>query len=317
MKNELVVVQSNRLIEAHYKQQYTAQEQKMVLWIVSEIHKEWWFTKKYEHKTITISAQKYAELMEIDVNNVYRRAEEVGKNLMQKVFKIRSGNGWEMFSWLYHMKYENGLIEVSIAPAILPHIIAIGETFTKFGLENILCLNSSHAIKVYQILAQYKAAKEKTITLDEFKSTLGIGGHKAYDRYDNVKTKILEISKREINKKTDLIISYSEIKTGKKVTTLKFKITQKPNQEAQAKKEFERYILQLPDGDTIKTLFQTHGFDQTLVKNKFQEFLAEKAVNYDPESSKPIILKNFNQEALSPILRAGKFNLNIEEKKND
>ena len=291
MENDLVVVQSNRLIEAHYKQQYTVQEQKMVLWIIGEIHKEYWFTKKYEHKTITISAQKYAELMDITVDNVYRRAEEVGKNLMQKVFRIRRGNGWEMFSWLYHMKYENGLIEVSIAPAILPHIIALEETFTKFGLENILYLNSSYAIKVYQILAQYKTIKEKTITVDELKSMLGINSEKAYNRYDNVKAKILAISKREINKKTDLTISYSEIKTGKKVTSLKFKITQKPNQETQAKKEFEKYIFQLPSGDTIKTLFQTHGFDQTLVRTKFQEFLAEKVVNYDPQSSKPITVR--------------------------
>lgn len=295
MKNNLVVVQSNRLIEAHYKQQYTAQEQKMVLWIIGEIRKEYHFTKKYEHKTITISAKKYAELMDTTVNNIYVRAEEIGKNLMRKVFKIRNGDGWEIFSWLCHMKYENGSIEVSIAPAIVPHIIAIGETFTKFGLENVLYLNSSHAIKVYQILAQYKTAKEKTISLDEFKSILGINSERAYNLYANIKRKILEISKREINKKTDLTISYSEIKTGKKVTTLKFKITQKPNQETQAKKEFERYILQLPDGDTIKTLFQTHGFDQTLVKNKFQEFLVEKVVNYEPESPKPIILKPTNK----------------------
>lgn len=294
MENNLVVVQSNKLVEAHYKQQYTIQEQRMVLWIISEIHKEYWFTKKYEHKTIVISAQKYAELMGITVDNIYRRAEEIGKSLMQKVFKIKSGNGWEMFSWLCHMKYENGLIEVSIAPAILPHIIGLGETFTKFGLENILYLNSSHAIKVYQILAQYKTVKETTITVDDLRSMLGINSEKAYSRYDNVKAKILEISKREINNKTDLTISYLEIKTGKKVTSLKFKITQKPNQEKQAKKEFEKYILQLPEGNSLKATFQNYGFDQAIVKIEFQKFLFEEILNYDPESSKPIILKKCN-----------------------
>lgn len=297
MKNELVV-QSNKLIEAHYKQQYTVQEQRMVYWVISEIHKEDYFGKKYEHKTITISAQKYAELTGIDVKDIYKRAQEVGDNLMQKVITIRKNDGWEMFHWVESMKYHKNtaLIEVLIAPAIIPYIVDLKEKFTKFRLENILYLRSSHAIKLYQLLAHYKYnTDEREITLDELKSMLGINDEKGYALFSNIKIKILEISKREINEKTDLTISYSMIKTGKKVTSIKFKITQKPNQEVQAKKEFEQHILQLPNGDTLKTLFQTHGFDQTLVKNKFQEFLVEKVVNYDPESTKPIILKKFNQ----------------------
>lgn len=293
MGNELVV-QSNKLIEAHYKQQYTVQEQRMVYWVISAIHKEDYFGKKYEHKTITISAQKYAELIGADIKDIYKRAQEVGDNLMQKVITIRKDNGWEMFHWVESMKYHKStaLIEVLIAPAIIPYIVDLKEKFTKFRLENILYLRSSHAIKLYQLLAHYKhSTDEREITLDELKSMLGINDEKGYALFGNIKIKILEISKREINKKTDLTISYSTIKTGKKVTSIKFKITQKPNQETQAKKEFEQYILQLPDGNTMKTLFQTHGFDQTLVKAKFQEFLAEKVVNYNPESSKPITVR--------------------------
>lgn len=291
-----IVVQSNKLVEAHYKQQYTTQEQRMVLWVISEIHKEDRFlTQRYEHKSIKISAQKYAELMDITVDDVYKRAQEIGDNLMQKVLKIKTGkNSWEMFHWVSQMIYENGLIEVLITPAILPYIIDLKEKFTAFRLENILYLRSSHAIKLYQILTQYKLIGEREITVDDFKSMLGINEQKTYAMFGKIKSKILEISKREINEKTDLIISYSTIKTGKKITSIKFKITQKPNQEIQAKKEFEKHILQLPDGNSLKTLFQLHGFDQTLVKQEFQKFLTEKVINYDSGSSKPIILKKYS-----------------------
>ena len=105
MKNNLVV-QSNKLVEAHYKQQYTVQEQRMVLWVISEIHKEDYFkAQKYEHKKIIISAQKYANLIGIHVNDVYKRAQEIGDNLMQKVITIKLEGGWEMFHWVEHMKY--------------------------------------------------------------------------------------------------------------------------------------------------------------------------------------------------------------------
>jgi plasmid replication initiation protein len=298
--NNSVVVQSNKLIEAHYKQQYTVQELRMVLWVISEINKQEHYNKikkqeyKYKHQEITISAQKYAELMDITVDDVYKRAKEIGNNLMQKVLTISTDDqGWKMLHWLEVMEYikTTATIKVLISSEIIPYIIKLHREFTQFRLENILHLRSSYAIKLYQILAQYKLLGEREITVDILRNMLGINEQKTYSLFAKIKSKILEISKREINKKTDLTISYSEIKTGKKVTALKFKITQKPNQETQAKKEFEKYILQLPDGDTIKTLFQTHGFNQTLVKTKFQEFLAEKVVNYNPESSKPITIK--------------------------
>jgi plasmid replication initiation protein len=291
-----LVVQSNKLIEAHYKQQYTIQEQRMVLWVISEIHKEDYFAKKYKHKIISISAQKYSELVGIDVKDIYKRAQEIGDNLMQKVITIKIDGGWEMFHWVESMKYHKGtaIIEVLISSTILPYIIDLKEKFTAFRLENILYLNSSYAIKLYQILAQYKQIGERELTLADFKNMLGIIDSKTFKLYGNVKLKILEISKREINEKTDLIISYSAIKTGKKITSIKFKITQKPNQEIQAKKEFEKYILQLPEGNNLKAMFQTYGFDQASVRIKFKNFLLEKITNYDPESSKPIILKKCN-----------------------
>lgn len=289
-----IVVQSNKLIESHYKQQYTVQEQRMVLWVISEIHKEDYFkTQKYENKTITISAQKYAELMDINIADVYKRTQEIGDNLMQKVITIKTDNGWEMFHWVDIMKYHKGtaIIEVTISSAIIPYIIDLKEKFTAFRLENILYLNSSYAIKLYQILIQYKQIGEREITVDELKSMLGISNQKTYKLFAKIKTKILEVSKREINAKTDLIISCSTIKTSRKVTAIKFKITQKPNQEIQAKKEFEKYVLQLSEGNNLKAMFQNYGFDQASVKTEFQKFLLEKITNYDPQSSKPLNMK--------------------------
>jgi plasmid replication initiation protein len=289
-----IVVQSNKLVEAHYKQQYTVQEQRMVLWVISEIHKEEYFLMNpHEQKKIKISAQKYAELMDIDIADVYKRTQEIGDNLMQKVITIKTDNGWEMFHWVDIMKYHKGtaIIEVAISSAIIPYIIDLKEKFTVFKLENILYLNSSYAIKLYQILAQYKQIGEREIAVDEIKNMLGINEQKTYKLFAKIKVKVLEISKREINEKTDLTISYSTIKTGKKITSIKFKITQKPNQEIQAKKEFEKYISQLPEGNNLKAMFQNYGFNQASIKIEFQKFSLEKIINYDPLSSKPLRMK--------------------------
>lgn len=231
MKNNKsnIVVQSNKLVEAHYKQEYTVQEQRTVYWLISEIHKED-LAKDYEHKKIRISAQKYADLMGISVKDVYRDADKIADGLGEKRFTIKTETGWVNFGWISSMEYKGreGIIEALIAPAIIPYIVDLKEKFTAFRLENILKLRSTHAIKLYQLLAQYKALEERMITVDDLRSILGILELKTYSFYGAIKQRILEVAKREINKKTDLTISYSEIKQSRKVVAVKFKIVSKP-----------------------------------------------------------------------------------------
>jgi plasmid replication initiation protein len=228
MRNNLVV-QSNALIEAHYKQEYSVQEQRTILWLISEVHKEDYLTKNYERKLIRITAKDYADLMGICVDNVYRDAEKIADDLGSKRFTIRTSAGWINFGWISSMEYKKGkgIIEAEISEKILPYIIDLKKQFTSFRLENVLYLKSSHAIKLYQLLSQYKKIGMREIRISDLKSILGIENLTTYKLYGNIKSKIFEISKREINSKTDLVISYTEIKKGRKVEAVKFKITQK------------------------------------------------------------------------------------------
>lgn len=284
-----IVVQSNKLIEAHYKQEYTVQEQRMILWVISEIHKEDYINKDYEHKVIKVSAKRYAELIGITSDVIYREAQKIGNALMQKVIKIETEKGWKMFHWVETMEYKKGegTIEILISPSIIPYLIDLKEKFTAFSLENILYLQSTHAIKLYQLLAQYKIIGERTIEVDELRSILGLNEIESYFMYKCLKQRVLEISKREINAKTNITFSYEEIKKSRKVVAIKFKITPKPNQEAQAKEAFEKYIATLSEGNTIKILFQQYGLNQGAVLDTFKKF-TQKIVNYDPKSSQAI-----------------------------
>ena len=287
-----LVVQSNKLIEAHYKQEYSVQEQRTVLWLISEINKaDYFHVEESSYKEITISAQKYAELMGIRVDNVYRDAKKIGEALMSKVIAIpRDNGGWLMFNWMASMEYKKGegVIEVSIAPKIIPYIIQLKEQFTSFRLGNILYLRSSHAIKLYQILAQYKKIGERTITVDELKSFLGLEDMITYKVYSALKRKVLEISKREINQKTDLTISYKEIKKSRKVVAIVFKIISKPTQETQAQRKFEAWVRELDEEHTLHHLFRLNGYENDYVKEHFSLFVEKHFMNYEPKSTEKL-----------------------------
>jgi plasmid replication initiation protein len=106
--------------------------------------------------------------------------------------------------------------------------------YTKYYLENILTLNSAHAIRLYQLLVLIKnkhSSNGKEMTIDELRLMFGVSETKSYSEYKHFKQRILDVSKREINEKTDMNFSYSEIKKGRKVESIKFKITQKTNAE--------------------------------------------------------------------------------------
>lgn len=262
----LPVVQSNKLIEAHYKQEYTIQEQRTVLWVIGEIHKEdFIFHRNYELKKIVISATDYAKLMDIPVAHVYRDAKKIGKSLMDKVLSIESpeSNSWLLVHWVSSMKYKDGLISIDIHPDLIPYLIDLKEKFTSFKLKNILYLNSSHAIKLYQILTQYKNIGEREIKLDDLRSILGVSETKTYEQYGSIKRKILEISKREINAKTDITFSYKPIKQSRKVVAIKFKITQKSqegtislNKKIELQKEAKKCFIK--NNGTCGASWETH-----------------------------------------------------------
>lgn len=283
MKGNLVV-QTSALIEAHYKQEYSIQEQRTILWIISEIHKDNHFAKTpYGSTILRISAQKYAELMGISPKNIYRDAQKIGENLMSKVLKLKNSNGWEMFNWLSSMKYikNEAVIEISLSERILPHIINLKQ-YTSFKLENILYLGSAHAIKLYQLLANYKKLGTRSIELEELRSILGISEIKSYFEYKNLKRRVIDISMREINAKTDLLVEYSEIKTSRKVTAIKFKITEKlqleikKNQkETSSQGKIKIFPSVLEKAKEIVLKAKT-GWDLYAIEQQFHDYL-EKA----------------------------------------
>ena len=65
--------------------------------------------------------------------------------------------------------------------------------------------------------------KQVIIELEELKSIIG-ANEKTYSVYQNVKTKCILQAQKELKKLTDIRFDFEEIKTGRKVTSLKFYI---------------------------------------------------------------------------------------------
>jgi len=197
----------------------------------------------------------FKELTGLKRKDLYWAVKESLKELLEKPIYIPKGkdendNSFLMLNWVASAEYKEGggIVEFEISNKLRPYLLEAQKKFLKYKLENILPLRSSYSIRMYEILKdwlelnkRYGNKAEKIISLKEFREILEIP--KSYQYSSGIKLRILEKAKAELEKHTDIIFEYEEIKTGRKVTHLKFIIRLNPAKlEDNLKTEQESYF---------------------------------------------------------------------------
>lgn len=220
MNNNNLVVKSNALIEC--KTKMTALEQKIISVLASEISPSDEDFKDYE-----FSIKEFISLAGTNETAIYKQIHESARRLMQKIVTFKRGNRTITTAFLSSATTIDGegKIILRFDPSLKPELLNLKKLFTEYRLEHILKLKSSHSIRIYELLKQYERIKKREIEIDEFKNLLGIG--EGYDRFYDFERYVLEPSKVEINEKTDIFITYSKIKSGRKITKIAFTIEPK------------------------------------------------------------------------------------------
>ncbi len=176
-----------------------------------------------------VKVRDFQELMNLKRKDLYWAVKESLKELLEKPLHIPTDDGFIMCNWISGGQYvENaGEVRFMIYPKLRPYLLEAKKRFLKYRLENILNLKSSYVIRLYEILKdylelnkRYNRKAEKIISLDEFRQMLEIP--KSYQYSSHIKKLILEKAKEQLAKYTDILFDYEEIKTGRKVTHLKF-----------------------------------------------------------------------------------------------
>ena len=311
-KFDIVMRQANNFIESAFAQEYSEQELKTIEFIISQTtHADIVLAELKQVKEIELSANDFAKMVNANIKQIYRDAEELSKALMNKKyhFKYIGKDGkaaFKMGAFLTSMEYDSGVIKIGINPFVLPYFVEIKENFTQFNLRYLMAMGSGYGIKLYKLLKQYQTINSRELTIEELRTQFGISDDK-YNRYNNFKQFVIETAKRHINDHTDIQIEYSEIKLGRKVHKLKFYIHGKLTQLKQAKLAYLSYVKDQPADTKSKfaqvrllvTEYETKKkdpFTLTLVKEGFEWFLTNKVSQYDPNSCNP--LQYFGRDTL-------------------
>lgn len=235
-KNE-VVTKSNKLIEASYR--LTLVEQQIILYAICRAREE---QKGLSPEIpVTIDAIQFGLQFNIDSKNVYRQLKIATDTLYERSVTIHTldqekGELVTKTRWISEQTYIDGCGQVQLifSPRIIPFITRLETQFTSFGLAEIAKLTSSHAIRLYELLAQYSSVGKREVEIEWLKERLDIASE--YPRIDNLKRRVIDIAVQQINSHAGILTSYLQKKTGRSVTHFIFKIKSKENKKAALKK---------------------------------------------------------------------------------
>lgn len=272
MKKNLIV-KHNDFIEAKYN--LTLTELKIIAKLSSMIKKD-----DDDFKVYKFTAN---ELMEdLKLNNNYDDLKEAIRKLLTRLIIIRTEQTVLATTFLSSAEYfKNTTIELSFDKKLKPYLLQLKNNFTMYQFENVIALSSVYAIRIYELCKQYQKIKERIIEIEDLKEILDI--EEKYKKYNDFKKYVLEIAKREINEKTDINISFEEIKTGRKVSAIRFLISAKKEIKAIKNKEIIENIEEVKEyPEEVLELFNILPFGEQVEKRKAElaELLKSHTFDY-------------------------------------
>jgi plasmid replication initiation protein len=227
MKKTDLVVQSNALVQASYS--LTHSEQRLIrLAIVGARETQTGITVG-EH--LHLDAKTYAEQFNLTLDAAYLALKNAAATLFERQvtfydidpeLKMRRKR---ITRWVSEIAYidDAARVQLIFAPAVVEQISRQGIEFIKYTLEQIAGIGSTYAIRLYELLIQWKdAGRTPVFNLDEFRGQMGLTTE--YKQMSDFKKYVLDIAIKQINDNTDIIATYEQIKFGRKIAGFVFKI---------------------------------------------------------------------------------------------
>lgn len=261
--NSPLAIQSNALIHARYEM--TALQKKILLMLISKIQHD-----DTDFKPYRIRAKDFLEAADLKSTQIYGKLKLATEGLISKVFHIKKSTGVLQITILSSAEYYEGrgIMELCFDPKLKPYLLELKEQFTILPLKQVLSLRSIYAIRIYEMLQQFKSTGFFVTKVDDLKYKLGL--EDKYRSYNLFKRNVIIQAQKELAN-TDMAFSYKEIKAGRRVDRIEFRL--KPikeielteeQQQLQAKliSEFDltdmqskKIVVKVPTKDIHKTIY--------------------------------------------------------------
>jgi len=253
-------------------------EQKIILLCIAKIKKGTQKSGKKEESPLKFSftAKEIKEFLNLDSNSagIYTELKTIADKLTRHRICIQNGDDFCFIVPIPFCEYKKSIFTIRFDRVMEEYLLELKDRFTVYSIENIRTLRSNYSIRIYELLKSYEWLGEKLLELDDLKKMIGIKSFSKennewqdlYFRYADVKRRVIVPSQKELLEKTDIYFEFEEIKTGRKVTGLKFKIF-KNNSANESEEEQAQKLSQ----DNIEQEVEVNGVSDEEAREKILE----------------------------------------------
>lgn len=288
-------------------------EEKLAYMLINSMQKRWESTKKLGHVDYNFIAHASITIDEfittMQVGSVNRKEiSQALQDLILFALAIKT-NTKDRFITMFSefvADYETNRIEYKFNDSFVTYFTGICKDFFKLSINEVIGLNSTYAIRIYQLL-KTKQNMDKIkfeFTLVELKKMLNI--EKKYKLYGHLKTTVLERAKEQINSSeaSEFHINFTEVKTGKAVTSIEFEIIKKTKSYYVENNQLAKYQI-----DLLKKLCNKwkKDNDKTSVVNILSCKILEELKHKKPLL---VVIKNY-LDVIKPHVKDDLINLSV------
>ena len=224
-EKNMLITQSNKLVEARYT--LTLYEQRLVLIMIAMIEPD-----DEDFKDYIIRVSDFGDLIGLKNKNIYSQIKKLLIKLRERTLVVEDGKDYLVTGWISSAKYvsSEGVVKLSFDANLKPFLLQLKQEFTKQRLDKVIKFRGVYTIRIYGLLKQYQKLGTRTIAVEDFRKMLGIADNKL-SVFNDLRRRTIVQAQKEFSRKdengayfSDINFTFEAIKTGRKVTALKFNI---------------------------------------------------------------------------------------------
>ena len=230
-----LIVKDNALLEASHK--LSEVEQRLILLAILKARKLCDTIDQLIDNELEIHASEYMNAFDVNKTTSYRALKSAVLGLFDAKWGYRyinnSGNvavRYERFIQSAEYVEKEAIVKFTFAKAIVPMLVELERNFTSYEIKQVANLQSRYAMRLYEMLVQFRSTKNLKISLSDLRFRLGLL-ETEYETMSNFKKYVLDLAVDQINKNTNLKVKYTQKKRGRIIESFEFTFTEKAKKE--------------------------------------------------------------------------------------
>ena len=269
-KDPFRVIKGNPLIEAKFE--LTPIQTKLFLFLLAKLD-----TSKTNFEPMIVVVKDFQKFIGTKGDSLYNHLKKEVEKMIGKRVYYKDDNvelNTSLISGYLYLEKEGAFL-VEFPSLLKPFLLQLKENFTVIDIRNILGLDSSYAMRFYEICKEKERFKTFQYTVTEIKEMFSI--ENKYKNYFDFKVKIIIQARNELQENSELYFDFEEVKQGKKVVAIRFTVIKNKKTLKRDEEELSILTKELPNHTEVltKDVYETvKSFNVSLstVKNWFEKY---------------------------------------------